>query len=153
MNALPPWGEDYPHRDITEAILLAAIRVQKALGPGLLEDAYKVCLAHALRLDGHKALREVHLDITYEGLCVPNSYIMDIVVDDKVVVEAKAIEKFSDVNFAQLNSYLHFSSFEAGMLLNAQREVPGEHQARTLPSRASSSSERVTAALIRPTWV
>jgi len=112
------WGEDYPHRDVTEAIILAAIRVQKTLGPGLLEDAYKVCLAHALRLDGHKALREVHLDITYEGLCVPNSYIMDIVVDDKVVVEAKAIEKFSDVNFAQLNSYLHFSSFEVGLLLN-----------------------------------
>jgi len=112
------WGEDYPHRDVTEAVILAAIRVQKALGPGLLEDAYRICLAHALRLDGHKALREVHLDITYEGLCVPNSTIMDIVVDDKVVVEAKAIEKFSDVNFAQLNSYLHFSSFEVGLLLN-----------------------------------
>ena len=53
-----------------------------------------------------------------EGLCVPNSYIMDIVVDDKVVVEAKAIEQFSAVNFAQLNSYLHFSSFEAGLLLH-----------------------------------
>jgi GxxExxY protein len=51
------WGEDsredYPHKDITEAIIGAAIRLQKALGPGLLEDAYKVCLAHALRLDGH----------------------------------------------------------------------------------------------------
>jgi len=43
------WGEDYPHRDATEAIILAAIRVQKALGPGLLEDAYKVSLAHAIR--------------------------------------------------------------------------------------------------------
>ena len=53
-------GEDYPHRDITEAILLAAIRVQKVLGPGLLEDVYKVCLAHALRLDGHKALRIIN---------------------------------------------------------------------------------------------
>ena len=82
------WGDDYPHRDITEAIIQAAIRLQKSLGPGLLEDAYKICLAHALRLDGHKALREVHLDITYEGLCGPNAYIMDIVVDDKVVVEA-----------------------------------------------------------------
>ena len=55
------WGEDsredYPHKDITEAIIGAAIRLQKALGPGLLEDAYKVCLAHALRLDGHKVLR------------------------------------------------------------------------------------------------
>ena len=59
--------EDYPHKDITEAIIGAAIRLQKALGPGLLEDAYKICLAPALRLDGHKALREVHLDITYEG--------------------------------------------------------------------------------------
>ena len=109
VNALPPWmggtvwvgigaGEDYPHRDVTEAILLAAIRVQKALGPGLLEDAYKVCLAHALRLDGHKALR--------------------------VVVEAKAIEKFSDVNFAQLNSYLHFSSFEVGLLLDFHNWPP-----------------------------
>ena len=116
------WGEDsredYPHKDITEAIIGAASRLQKALGPGLLEDAYKVCLAHALRLDGHKVLREVHLDITYEGLCVPNAYLMDLVVDDEVVVEAKAIERFSDANFAQLNSYLHFSSFEVGLLIN-----------------------------------
>jgi GxxExxY protein len=52
--------------------------------------------------------REAHLDITDEGLCVPNVYIRDIVVDDKVLVEAKAIEKFSAANFAQLNSYLHF---------------------------------------------
>jgi len=42
------WSEDYPHRDITEAIIRAAIRLQKALGPGILEDAYKICLAHAL---------------------------------------------------------------------------------------------------------
>jgi GxxExxY protein len=112
------WGDDYPHRDISEAIIQAAIRVQKALGPGLLENAYKVCLAHRLRLDGHKALCEVHLDITYEGLCVPNAYIMDIVVDDKLVVEVKAIQDFSDANFAQLNSYLHFSSFEVGLLFN-----------------------------------
>ena len=44
------WGDNYPHRDITEAIILAAIRVQIVLGPGLLENAYKVCLAHELRL-------------------------------------------------------------------------------------------------------
>ena len=116
------WGEDlreeHPHKDITEAIIGAAIRLQKALGPGLLEDGYKICLAHALRLDGHKALREVHLGITYEGLCVPNACIMDLVVDDKVVVEAKAIGRFSDANLAQLNSCLYFSSFEVGLLLN-----------------------------------
>ena len=67
------WGDNYPHRDVTEAIILAAIKVQKALGPGLLENAYKFCLAHELRLAGHQALLEVHLDITYGGLCVPNA--------------------------------------------------------------------------------
>ena len=112
------WGDDYPHRDITEAIIQSAIRLQKALGPGLLEKAYQICLAHALRLDGHKAICQVYLDITYEGLCVPNAYVMDLVVDAKVVVEVKAIEEFSDANFAQLNSYLRFSSFEVGLLLN-----------------------------------
>jgi GxxExxY protein len=111
-------GENHPHMDVTEAILGAAIRVQRALGPGLLEDAYKVCLAHALRLDGHKALQEVRLDITYEGLCIPNAYSLDIVVDDKVVVEAKTIDRFNDAHFAQLNSYLRFSGLEVGLLLN-----------------------------------
>jgi hypothetical protein len=78
-------GEDHPHMEVTEAIIGAAIKVQKALGPGLLEDAYKVCLAHTLRLEGHKAMQEVRLDITYEGLCIPNAYVMDLVIDDKEV--------------------------------------------------------------------
>lgn len=78
------WGDNCPHRDISEAIILAAIRMQKVLGPSLLE----------------------------------NAYIMDLVVDHMVVVEAKAIAKFSDADFAQLNSCLHFASFEVGLLIN-----------------------------------
>ena len=113
-----PQGDNHPHMDVTEAIIGAAIRVQRSLGPGLLEEAYKVCLAHALRLDGHKALQEVRLDITYEGLCIPNAYSMDLVVDDKVVVEAKTTERFIDAHFAQLNSYLQFSGLEVGLLVN-----------------------------------
>lgn len=134
------WGEDYPQWDITEAIIQAAIRVQKDLGPGLLENAYKICLAHALRLDGHKALCEVHLDITYKGLCVPNAYIMDIVVDDKVVIEIKAIEDFSEAHFAQLNSYLHFSSFEVGVLLNFHKwPIMKEGYKRLVNTKARST--------------
>jgi GxxExxY protein len=86
--------------------------------PYVVTSSYKECLAHALRLDGHKALREVRLDVTYEGLCLPNAYVMDLVVDDKVVVEAKTVDRFNDVHFAQLNSYLRFSSLEVGLLLN-----------------------------------
>ncbi|BDU71461.1 GxxExxY protein [Mesoterricola silvestris] len=111
-------GDDYPHQEITQAIIEAAIRVQNALGPGLLEDAYKACLAHALRGSGHKALREVCLDIVWEGLTVDGAYKMDLVVDDKVVVEAKTVEKLVDAHFAQINSQLRFSSLEVGLLLN-----------------------------------
>ncbi|WP_306601003.1 GxxExxY protein [Geothrix sp. 21YS21S-2] len=55
---------------------------------------------------------------TYKELCVENAYIMDIEVDHKVVVEAKAIAKFSEADFAQLNSCLHFANFEVGLLIN-----------------------------------
>jgi GxxExxY protein len=104
--------------EITQAIIRAAIRVQGSLGPGLLEDAYKVFLAHALRLDGHKVLREVYLDIEWEGLLVERAYRMDLVVDDRVVVEAKTVEKLVDAHFAQVNTQLRFSGFEVGLLLN-----------------------------------
>ena len=112
------WDENHPHSELTGTIIAAAIRVQKALGPGLLEDAYKACLAHALHQEGLKALREVRLDITWEGLWLPNAYLMDLVVEDKVVVEAKTVERLVDVHFAQVNSYLRFSGLELGLLLN-----------------------------------
>ena len=111
-------GEDYPHQDITRAIIEAAIRIQNALGPGLLEDADKTCLAHALRASGHKALREVRLDIVWEDLTVEGAYKMDLVVDDRVVVEAKTVERLVDAHFAQVNTQLRFSGLEVGLLLN-----------------------------------
>ena len=63
--------DDRPHSDLTRSILESAMRVQSVLGVGLLEKAYKVCLAHALRQKGHRVLVEVHLDITFEGLLIP----------------------------------------------------------------------------------
>ena len=111
-------GEDHPHGEITQAIIGEAIQIQKALGPGLLEDPYKICLAHSLRVAGHKVRREVYLDIDWKGLLVERAYRMDLVVDDKVVVEAKTVEKLAEAHFAQLNTQLRFSSFEVGLLIN-----------------------------------
>ncbi len=85
-------GGGYPHREITAAVIAAAIRVQQHLGPGLLERVYKDCLAHGLGQDGHGVQQDVRLDITYEGLRVPNAFSMDLVVDDQVAapgVEAR----------------------------------------------------------------
>jgi GxxExxY protein len=111
-------GEDHPRKEITQAIIGEAIEIQKALGPGLLEDPYKVCLAHSLMLAGHKVRREVYLDIEWRGLSVERAYRLDLLVDDLVVVEAKAVEKLMDAHFAQLNTQLRFSGMEVGLLLN-----------------------------------
>ena len=71
-----------------------------------------------LRLAGHKVLREVYLDINWRGLLVERAYRMDLVVDDKVVVEAKTVECLMDAHFAQLNTQLRFSPYEVGLLIN-----------------------------------
>ena len=67
--------------------------------------------------DGHKVLREVYVDIEWEGLLVERAYRMDLVVDDRVVVEAKTVEKLVDAHFAQVNSQLRFSGFEVVLAL------------------------------------
>jgi GxxExxY protein len=75
-------------------------------------------LAHTLREKGHKVLREARLDLAYEGLPIPNAYLLNLVVDGKVIVEAKAVGRLADVHVAQVNSYLRFSGLEVGLLLN-----------------------------------
>jgi len=110
--------DDRPHSDLTRSILESAMRVQSVLGVGLLEKAYKVCLAHALRQKGHRVLVEVHLDITFEGLLIPDSYLIDLLVDDTVVVEAKTVERLTAIHQAQVLTYLRLSGKEVGLLLN-----------------------------------
>ena len=78
--ASPP--ENALHAELTRSILDSAIRVQNALGVGLFEKPYKVCLAHSLRQKGHQVLTEVALDITFEGLLISDAYKIDLLVDD-----------------------------------------------------------------------
>jgi len=113
-----PWGDDYPHREVTEGIIAAALRVQSALGPGLEAACYRTLLAHALRLDGHEVVRDQRRDIQFEGLCLPGAYTLDLVVDAKVVVLVRAVERLDVPHFTQLNSHLRLSGYEVGLLLN-----------------------------------
>ena len=108
----------YPHSALTQSILAAAIRVQEALGPGLLEKPYRLCLAHALRRAGHRVTLEASLDIAFEGLLVPEAYRLDLLVDDTVIVEAKAVEKLDRMHQSQLLTYLRLAGKEVGLLLN-----------------------------------
>ena len=107
-----------PHSDLSRSVIGAAIAVQRTLGPGLLESAYEVCLAHDLQWRGHQVECQVSLGLTYRGLNVPLAFRMDLVVDEVLVVELKVAETFTPEHEAQILSYLRFSGKPVGLLLN-----------------------------------
>ena len=103
---------------LTRGIIGAAIEVHRHLGPGLLESTYKACLLHELRLQGLSVVSEVKVDVDYKGLVVPGGYRMAMVVDDRVVVELKAVERLMQVHEPQLLTYLRWSRCRVGLLIN-----------------------------------
>jgi GxxExxY protein len=118
MDQSPEQPRDFVDDPITKSIIGAAIDVHRALGPGLLESAYQVCLAHELRKKGHQCETEVPLPVTYDGLRLDCGYRMDLVVDDAVVVEVKSVEKVHGIHEAQLLTYLRLSGKPRGLLIN-----------------------------------
>lgn len=103
---------------ITEAIIGAAMKVHSALGPGLLESAYEACLAHELRKAGFKVMRQVGLPLVYDGVELDLGYRVDLLVEDRVIVELKSVEKMNAVYDAQIISHLRLSGKRVGLLIN-----------------------------------
>ena len=103
---------------ITEAIIGAAIAVHKELGPGLLESAYEACLAYELVERKLKIERQKGLPVTYHGVQLDCGYRIDLLVEDLVVVELKAVEKLEPIHQAQMLSYLRLSGCKVGLLIN-----------------------------------
>ncbi len=103
---------------ITGKIIEAAMKVHTALGPGLLESAYEACLLFELHKRGLKALRQVELPVEYEGVRIDVGYRIDLLVEDAVIVELKAINKILPIHEAQLLSYLKLSGKSVGLLIN-----------------------------------
>lgn len=104
--------------EISGTVVDAAMTVHRALGPGLLESAYRICLAHELRRRGLEVLMEVELPVTYEGITVSLAYRIDLVVEPCVVVETKTVSKIHPVHEAQLLSHLKLSGYRIGLLIN-----------------------------------
>ena len=113
----------YPHQDLTEKIIGAAIEVHRALGPGLLESIYQTCLAHEMALRGLHFEKEKPLPVEYKGVKLESGYRLDFVVDGKVVVELKAVDSIHDVHKAQLLTYLKLTGCKVGLLLNFNSAV------------------------------
>lgn len=103
---------------ITEQIIGAAMRVHTTLGPGLLESAYEACLAYELAKAGLAVERQKKLPIVYGELRLEEGYRIDLLVENAVVVELKAIARLEDVHEAQLLSYLRLSGRAVGLLFN-----------------------------------
>jgi GxxExxY protein len=113
------------HRDtealrdsLTESIIGAAIEVHRALGPGLLESAYEQCLSHELDLRGISFKRQVNLSLEYKGLALDCGYRMDLLVEDRVILELKAVESLLPIHEAQLLTYLKLTGNTTGLLIN-----------------------------------
>jgi GxxExxY protein len=103
---------------LTERVIGAAIEVHRHLGPGLLESAYEECLCYELKQAGLRFQRQVHLPVTYKAVRLDCAYKLDVVVEDSVIVEIKAIEELLPIHKAQLLTYLKASNRRVGLLIN-----------------------------------
>ena len=108
---------------LTESVIGLAIEVHRTLGPGLLESAYQECLCYELKAKGIAFGRQVALPVVYKSVKLDCGYRMDLVVDDRLVVELKTVEKILPIHEAQLLTYLRLSGIRTGLLLNFNTAV------------------------------
>ena len=103
---------------VTEAVIGSGIEVHRTLGPGLLESAYEECLCRELDLRGVSFERQKALPVSYKGLHLESGYRLDLLVDEQVVVEIKAVDTIHNIHVAQLLTYLKLGGWQVGLLVN-----------------------------------
>ncbi len=104
--------------ELSGRVIGAAIEVHRALGPGLLESAYEQCLCYELKQRGVVYSRQVALPVSYKGVELECGYRLDIVIENSLVVEIKAIDAIAPIHEAQLLTYLRLSGHRLGLLIN-----------------------------------
>lgn len=104
--------------DISGQIVDAAMKVHSALGPGLLESAYEACLLFELHKRNLNAVSQIALPVVYEQVKINVGYRIDLLVEEAVIVELKAVDQILDIHKAQLLSYLKLSDKKLGLLIN-----------------------------------
>ncbi len=103
---------------LTERVIGLAIDVHRQLGPGLLESAHEECLCFELKQNGIVHFREVPLPVVYKDVRLDCGYRMDVVVEEELVVEIKAVERLMPIHDAQMLTYLRLSGHKIGLLMN-----------------------------------
>jgi GxxExxY protein len=114
---------DGMYKELSGQIIAAAIEVHRNLGPGLLESAYESCLAHEFLRSGVPFKRQVQMPLLYKGDLIDCGYRLDFVVDDRIVLELKAIEALTKIHDAQLLTYLKLSRMRVGLMINFNERI------------------------------
>ena len=104
--------------ELTEAIIGAAVSVHRELGPGLLESAYQACMCRELSLRQIPFRSQVDLPVHYKELLLDCGYRIDLVVNERVIVELKSVDRFCSIHESQLLTYLRLSRLRVGLLIN-----------------------------------
>lgn len=104
--------------EISKTIYAKALIVHRALGPGLLESAYEECLFYEICKENIDVKKQKPLPLIYEKIKLEIGYRVDLMVENKVIIEVKAVEKLNDIHIAQLLTYLKLSGCKLGMLIN-----------------------------------
>ena len=103
---------------ISKIVLESALKVHRILGPGLLESAYEECLFYELKKYDLKVEKQKQLPLVYEDVKLDAGYRIDIIVEDKFIIEIKSVEELNDIHLAQLLTYLRLSNCKLGLLIN-----------------------------------
>ncbi len=120
--------------EITEAIIGAAIEVHRALGPGLIEQPYEEALCHELHLRGLAFERQLAVSVNYKGVRLSANLRLDLIVEQRVIIDLKAKEQVTGIDKAKLRTYLHLSDRRLGLIINSTSS------ASSMESPASSTS-------------
>jgi GxxExxY protein len=109
--------------EISYKIIGAALEVHKNLGIGLLESAYETALVYELQKLGLKVKQQYALALNYKEIEIDNAYRIDILVEEKVIVEVKSVLELNPIHFAQTNTYLKFTGLKLGLLINFKTQL------------------------------
>jgi GxxExxY protein len=105
-------------KELSDIIFKSALKVHKALGPGLLESAYHKCLMLELLNQGLKVNKEVPVSISFADSTIENAYKIDLLVEDNIIIECKSIDALAPIHHAQLMTYLRLTDKKLGILIN-----------------------------------
>lgn len=106
------------YKELSYAVVGAAMKVHKELGPGLLEKAYQECLCYEIAKQGLLVEKEISMPLVYKGVQLDCGFRMDMLVEDCLVIETKAVSEINDIHLAQLLSYLKQGYYRLGLLIN-----------------------------------